>query len=67
MPKTHFENLRVYQLSETLSDHVWEIVLKWDYLARDTVGKQLIRAPTALEQILRKGAVAALTLSTSGS
>ena len=55
MPKTHFENLRVYQLSETLSDHVWEIVLKWDYLARDTVGKQLIRAADSIGANLAEG------------
>jgi four helix bundle protein len=42
MARSHFENLRVYQLSEQLADVVWEIVLSWSPLARDTVGKQLI-------------------------
>ncbi|CAN5494454.1 hypothetical protein BH18ACI3_BH18ACI3_05980 [soil metagenome] len=31
MPKTNFENLRVYQFSEELADEVWSIVTKWDY------------------------------------
>ena len=44
MVRTNFENLRVYQLSEDISDLVWEIVLKWKRLAQDTVGKQLINA-----------------------
>ena len=30
MPKTHFENLKVYQLAETLADEIWEIVIKWE-------------------------------------
>ena len=41
MARTNFESLRVYQLSEQLADLIWEIVLEWNALARDTVGKQL--------------------------
>ena len=44
MAKTNFENLRIYNLSEVLADTVWEVVRKWDSFARDTVGKQLVRA-----------------------
>ncbi len=44
MPRTNFEKLRVYQLSEKLSDQVWDVVLGWNNFARDTVGKQLVRA-----------------------
>jgi four helix bundle protein len=44
MARSNFEELEVYQLSEKLADEVWAIVTKWDQLARDTVGKQLIRA-----------------------
>ena len=44
MAKTGFENLRVYQLSEQIGDLVWEAVIKWDRLAQDTVGKQLINS-----------------------
>jgi four helix bundle protein len=39
-----FEELRVYQLSEKLADEIWKIVSEWDYMAKDTVGKQLVRA-----------------------
>src|SRR2546423_367706 len=42
--RTNFENLKVYQLSEKLADEVWKVITKWNYLARDTVGKQLARA-----------------------
>ncbi len=44
MAKTNFETLRVYQLSENLADQIWSVVVKWNVLARDTIGKQLIRA-----------------------
>ena len=39
-----FEELRVYQAAEKLSDVIWDVVQNWDYLARDTVGKQVIRS-----------------------
>jgi len=44
MARTNFESLTVYQLSEQLADLIWEIVLGWNALARDTVGKQLVKA-----------------------
>ncbi len=44
MEKTNFEKLQIYRLSEKLSDQLWKIVVTWDFLARDTVGKQLVRA-----------------------
>ena len=44
MERISFENLKIYQLSEKLSDQLWKIVVRWDVLARDTVGKPPIRA-----------------------
>jgi four helix bundle protein len=44
LEKTNFVNLQIYKLSEKLSDQIWKIVVGWDPLARDTVGKQLVRA-----------------------
>ena len=55
MAKTNFEKLRVYELSEQLADHVWEIVLRWNVLARDTVGKQLIRAADSVGANIAEG------------
>jgi four helix bundle protein len=42
--KTNFENLEIYQLSEKLSDRIWNVVVEWNYLAQDTVGKQVVRS-----------------------
>lgn len=55
MAKTHFENLRVYQLSENLSDQVWQIVLKWDHFARTTIGAQLVRSTDSIGANLAEG------------
>src|ERR1051325_5630680 len=55
MAKTNFEKLRVYQLSEDLSDHVWSIVLSWNVIARDTVGRQLIRAADSIGANIAEG------------
>jgi len=38
------EEIRVYNLALDLAEKVWEIVSKWNYFAKDTIGKQLIRA-----------------------
>jgi len=53
--KTNFERLEIYQLAEKLSDRVWEIVYKRNYLAIDTVGKQLIRATDSIGANIAEG------------
>ena len=55
MARTNFENLRVYQLSEQLEDLIWEIVLEWNSFARDTVGKQLVRAADSVGANISEG------------
>jgi four helix bundle protein len=55
MVRTNFENLRVYQLSEEISDLVWEIVVKWKWLAQDTVGKQLIKSADSIGANIAEG------------
>ena len=55
MARTNFENLRVYQLAEQLADEIWKIVKDWNILARDTVGKQLIRAADSIGANIAEG------------
>jgi four helix bundle protein len=55
MAKTNFESLRVYQLSELLADQIWTIVMKWNVFARDTVGKQLVRAADSIGANIAEG------------
>jgi four helix bundle protein len=50
-----FQELEVYQLAEDLADDVWNIVIGWNILARDTVGKQLIRAADSIGANISEG------------
>ncbi|HEX8915999.1 MAG TPA: four helix bundle protein [Humisphaera sp.] len=51
-----FEKLDVYRLSEKLADLVWGVVHRWGRLAKDTVGKQLIRAADSIGANIAEGA-----------
>jgi four helix bundle protein len=55
MNKTGFENLRVYKLAEEIADLVWEIISKWDYFAKDTIGKQLVNSADSIGANLAEG------------
>jgi len=49
------EDLEVYNLSEVISDKIWEIVMNWDYFAKDTIGKQLCRASDSISANIAEG------------
>lgn len=49
------EELRVYQSSMDLGEKTWNIVIKWDYFAKDTVGKQLVKAMDSVAANLSEG------------
>ena len=49
------EELRVYQSSLNLAEEIWMIVIKWDYLSKDTIGKQLVRAADSVAANLSEG------------
>ena len=48
-------DLDIYQMAEDLSDRVWEIFTKWDYFAKDTIGKQLVRSTDSISANLAEG------------
>ncbi len=49
------EDLKVYQLAMNIGERVWMIVSKWDYFAKDTVGKQLVRSVDSIAANLSEG------------
>lgn len=49
------EDLEIYNLSMTLSDKVWDFVIKWDYFAKDTIGKQWVRASDSVSANISEG------------
>ena len=55
MERTDFEKLQVYQLSEKVADTIWNVVSTWNHFARDTVGKQLVRAADSIGANIAEG------------
>lgn len=53
--KSNFENLRVYQLSEEIADRIWDLVMAWDFFAKETVGGQLVRAADSIGANIAEG------------
>lgn len=43
-------------MSEQLADEIWGIVSKWDNFAKDTVGKQIVRAADSIGANIAEGA-----------
>jgi four helix bundle protein len=55
MAKTNYERLEVYRLAERIADRIWDIVIKWDHFAKDTVGKQIVRAADSIGANIAEG------------
>ncbi len=55
MSRTNFENLRIYQLAEQIADQIWTIVDSWNYFAKDTVGKQIVRSADSIGANIAEG------------
>jgi len=49
------EELQVYQLAMDIGEKVWEFVIKWDYFAKDTIGKQFVKAADSVAANLSEG------------
>ena len=55
MERTNFEKLHVYKLAEDLADEIWDVVRIWDYFAKDTVGKQMVKAADSIGANIAEG------------
>jgi len=49
------EGLRIFRLAETLADEIWEEVITWKPFARDTVGRELVRAADSVGANIAEG------------
>jgi four helix bundle protein len=49
------EDLDVYRMAEELGDAVWNTCIEWEYFAKDTVGKQFVRAADSVSGNLAEG------------
>ena len=55
MQKTNFVHLHIYTLSEKLADEIWNIVLRWNFFAKDTVGIQIVKAADSIGANIAEG------------
>jgi four helix bundle protein len=55
MATKRFQELQVYQLSEKLADKIWKIVEGWNFFAKDTIGKQIVRSADSIGANIAEG------------
>ena len=56
--ETNFLNVNkidAYNRSFDLSNVIWDIVMKWDYFAKSTVGKQLVNSADSISANIAEG------------
>jgi four helix bundle protein len=49
------EELEIFTLSEDFAEKIWDNVLQWDYFAKDTVGKQIVRSADSISTNIAEG------------
>jgi len=49
------EKLEVFQIGNEIGELVWNIVLKWNYFEKDTIGKQFVRAADSIAANIAEG------------
>jgi four helix bundle protein len=48
-------DIEAYRISFKLSNHIWNVVIKWDYFAKDTLGKQFVKAVDSISANIAEG------------
>jgi len=48
-------DLTSYTAAFSFSNKVWDIVIKWEYFARDTIGKQFVNAADSISANIAEG------------
>lgn len=48
-------DVQPYKTAFNLSNYIWEIVIKWDYFAKDTVGKQFVKSVDSISANIAEG------------
>ena len=49
------DEFKTYKFAMDLGDEVWDVVSKWSYFEKDTVGKQFVRAVDSIAANLSEG------------
>jgi four helix bundle protein len=53
--KSSVNDLEIYRESMEIGEEVWAIVLGWDFFAKDTLGKQMVRSADSIAANLAEG------------
>lgn len=48
-------DISAYKTAFNLTNYVWKVVIEWDYFAKDTVGKQFVRAVDSIASNIAEG------------
>jgi len=51
----NLEDISAYTIAFELSNYVWDIVIKWKYFSRDTVGKQYVDSVDSISANIAEG------------
>src|SRR3989338_4391275 len=49
------DDISAYGIAFNLSNSVWDIVVNWNYFAKDTVGRQLVKAVDSISANIAEG------------
>jgi four helix bundle protein len=48
-------DLTSYKTAFSFNNKIWDLVVKWEYFARDTIGKQFVNAADSISANIAKG------------
>ena len=49
------QDITAYRIAFDLANYVWDVVVRWNYFAKDTVGKQLVKAIDSVSANIAEG------------
>ena len=49
------EDLEIYRMAMKLEEKVWQVVEKWDYFQKDTIGRQWVKAADSVAANISEG------------
>jgi four helix bundle protein len=52
---SNLEDFKTYNVAMEIGEEVWDVVMRWKFFEKDTVGKQLVRAVDSIAANLSEG------------
>ena len=49
------QDLHIFKLADELSDYIWNVVARWDYFSKKTLGDQYVRAADSVAANIAEG------------